>query len=112
MAADLINHPPHYCTGKIEVIDYIEDQKLGYHLGNAVKYISRCQHKGTLTQDIDKAIWYLKRYKENQIDSAVRVYRDFSGGTPATEKESKTGDGIITAEIKRKEYAASKGDRV
>ena len=33
---DPVNHPAHYTTGKIEVIDYIEDQKLPYHLGNAV----------------------------------------------------------------------------
>ena len=42
---DPVNHPAHYTTGKIEVIDYIEDQKLPYHLGNAVKYISRAGKK-------------------------------------------------------------------
>ena len=42
---DPVNHPAHYTSGKIEVIDYIEDQKLPYHLGNAVKYISRAGKK-------------------------------------------------------------------
>ena len=31
-----VNHPAHYTDGKIEVIDFIEDKKLGFHLGNAV----------------------------------------------------------------------------
>ncbi len=46
MANDIVNHPPHYTFGRFEVIDVIEDWKLGYHLGNAVKYIARADHKG------------------------------------------------------------------
>ena len=42
---DNINHPKHYTDGKIEVIDFIEDKKLGFCLGNAVKYISRAGKK-------------------------------------------------------------------
>lgn len=68
MAADNVHHPSHYNQGKIEAIDYIEDQGFCFCLGNAIKYISRCRHKSTLTEDIDKAIWYLKRFKEQQID--------------------------------------------
>lgn len=61
---DLVNHPSHYTDGKIEVIDFIEDKKLGYHLGNACKYISRCQLKNDgkdKVQDLRKAIWYIER---------------------------------------------------
>ena len=36
-----VNHPSHYTDGNIEVIDFIEDKNLSYHLDNAVKYISR-----------------------------------------------------------------------
>lgn len=58
-----INHPPHYTAGRsIEPIDVIEDWNLGYHLGNALKYISRAGRKEEMTTDILKAIWYLKRY--------------------------------------------------
>ena len=58
-----IDHPPHYVKGrKYETIDVIEDWKLGYHLGNAIKYISRLGRKGDEIEDIEKAIWYLKRY--------------------------------------------------
>ena len=59
-----VNHPQHYNTGKIEVIDAIEDWKLGFNDGNAVKYIARHAHKGTALQDIDKAIWYLHRLRK------------------------------------------------
>lgn len=59
---DMVNNPPHYTTGNIEVIDFIEDKQLGYHLGNVVKYISRAEHKGTKIQDLKKAQWYLNRY--------------------------------------------------
>lgn len=40
-----VNHPSHYNQGKYEVIDVIEDWKLGFCLGNAVKYIARCRYK-------------------------------------------------------------------
>jgi hypothetical protein len=77
---DMVNHPPHYTTGRIEVIDYIEDKKLCYHLGNVVKYVSRAGKKddslrGTV-QDLKKARWYLDRYitelelQENERASA------------------------------------------
>ena len=61
-----VNHPPHYNTGKIEVIDAIEDWKLGFHLGNAIKYIARAESKGDTKTDIEKAIWYLQRYLLSQ----------------------------------------------
>ena len=59
---DPINHPAHYTMGKIEVIDFIEDQKLPYHLGNVVKYLCRAAHKGKELEDLKKAAWYLDRY--------------------------------------------------
>ena len=36
---DPVNHPKHYTDGRIEVIEYIEDKKLGFCLGNEIKYI-------------------------------------------------------------------------
>ena len=61
---DPVNHPNYYLSGKIEVIDFIEDQKLPYHLGNVVKYVCRAGKKSQETerQDLEKADWYLKRY--------------------------------------------------
>lgn len=61
---DAVNHPSHYTSGKIEVIEYIEDQQLPYHLGNVVKYISRAGKKdpNKKVEDLKKAQWYLNRY--------------------------------------------------
>jgi hypothetical protein len=59
--ADPVNHPAHYKVGGIETIDFIEAKGLTYHLGNAVKYISRADHKGNRKQDLEKAKWYLER---------------------------------------------------
>ena len=58
---DNVNNPSHYNTGTIEVITVIEDWKLNFNLGNAIKYIGRCEHKNNKKEDIKKAIWYLER---------------------------------------------------
>lgn len=59
--ADPVNHPAHYTTGGIETIEFIEAKKLGYNLGNVVKYITRADHKGNKLEDLRKAQWYLSR---------------------------------------------------
>lgn len=61
MTPDSINHPAHYTHGTIEPIDVIESWKLGFHLGNVVKYIARAEHKGAALDDLKKAAWYLQR---------------------------------------------------
>ena len=62
---DNVNNPTHYNTGTIEVITAIEDWKLNFNLGNAIKYIGRCEHKNNKKEDIKKAIWYLERELKN-----------------------------------------------
>lgn len=61
---DGINKVSYYNQGKIEVIEFVEDQDLGFHLGNAVKYICRAGAKKSeeLGKDLKKAIYYIKRY--------------------------------------------------
>lgn len=63
---DAVQHPSHYNSGKIEVIDFIEDQQLGFNLGNAVKYISRAGKKdpAKTIEDLEKAVWYINRQIE------------------------------------------------
>lgn len=66
---DAVNHPAHYtCHGAAyETIKVIEAWCLGYHLGNAVKYISRAGIKDPSKEieDLKKARWYLDRRIEN-----------------------------------------------
>lgn len=60
-----VNHPKHYNQGKYEVIDVIEDWGLNFNLGNALKYIARCEHKNNKKQDLGKALWYIQREINN-----------------------------------------------
>ena len=52
---NVIDHPSHYNRGKIEVIDFIEDQGLSFHLGNVIKYIARAGSKGDKLEDLKKS---------------------------------------------------------
>ena len=78
---DPVNHPSHYTDGKIEVIDFIEDKKLGFHLGNAVKYISRAGKKdpNKEIEDLEKAIWYIQRKIDQlkKLKEEVLTYRGY-----------------------------------
>lgn len=64
---DNVNSPSHYTDGKIEVIDYIEDKNLNFHLANVVKYVSRAGKKDPdkKLEDLKKARWYLDRHIQN-----------------------------------------------
>lgn len=59
---DMVNHPPHYTFYQgLEIIDLTE--QMNFCKGNAVKYICRAGLKNpdTEIEDLEKAIWYLKR---------------------------------------------------
>ena len=62
---DPVDNPSHYTEGRIyEPVKVIEDWELDYHLGNALKYVSRAGRKGgndSLIEDLGKAIFYLER---------------------------------------------------
>lgn len=58
---DAIN-PQHYRSGGIEAIEVIEAFGLGYHLGNAIKYLLRAGRKtASPLEDLRKARWYIDR---------------------------------------------------
>lgn len=64
---DPVNHPSHYCKpGQLECIEKMEvafgiEYVRYFCLLNAFKYVERCRDKDNFHQDIEKAIWYLKR---------------------------------------------------
>lgn len=72
---DVVNHPSHYTDGKFETIEAIESWRLGYHLGNAVKYISRAgkKSKDTELEDLRKARWYIKRYLDHHQEKVESI---------------------------------------
>lgn len=61
--SDNVKNPSYYNRGKIEVWEFIEDQNLDYHTGNAVKYIARAGFKDPSkeVEDLQKAIAFLER---------------------------------------------------
>ncbi len=68
-----VNHPQHYGGDTVyEAIKVIEAHHLGFHEGNAVKYILRAEHKGTQMEDLKKARWYLDR-RIKQLEMGVDV---------------------------------------
>ena len=60
--------PNYYKRGKAPVWDFIREQGLNFHLGNAVKYICRAGYKGSTEEDLEKAIVYL----QNELTNAKR----------------------------------------
>ena len=63
---EAVDHPAHYggAASVYEAIKVIEAWELGFHIGNAVKYIARAGKKGGPGQefeDLKKAQWYISR---------------------------------------------------
>lgn len=59
-----VNHPDHYQSQSIEVIDIIDSFSLDFYRGNVVKYVLRSDKKGRELEDLRKAQWYLNRLIE------------------------------------------------
>lgn len=70
--SDPVNRPSHYNQGRIEVIDFILDQKLSFLAGQIIKYVSRYSHKGSPLVDLQKADFYLKRLIQQQMEATDR----------------------------------------
>ena len=65
---DMVNHPPHYKSGGMEVIDIIDaftEDSNSYYVGNIIKYALRYRNKNGL-EDLKKAQWYLNRLIEKE----------------------------------------------
>lgn len=58
---DNVDHPRHYKEhpSGVECIEITEH--MGFNLGNAVKYIWRCDLKKDAIEDLKKAKWYIER---------------------------------------------------
>jgi len=65
--------PSYYQRGSINVWDFIRDQGLSFHLGNAIKYVCRAGYKDSKIQDLKKAIHYLENELEYEENLLVRT---------------------------------------
>ena len=72
----MAHSPSYYTRGSIEVWDFIRDQGLNYHLGNAIKYVCRAGHKDSKVDDLKKAIHYL----ENELDHTLSATKPTGPG--------------------------------
>lgn len=74
---EAVHHPTHYggADNPYEVIKVLEAWQLGFHLGNAVKYIARAgkKNKSKVLEDLKKAAWYLNRYIEKLKERRAMV---------------------------------------
>lgn len=74
-----VDHPKHYNSNGsgIECIDVVE--WMPFNIGNAVKYLWRCEHKGADVEDLEKAVWYIQR--EIARRQALQPVRDRKRGS-------------------------------
>ena len=70
--------PLYYQRGSSDVWDFIRDQGLNFHLGNAIKYICRAGYKDSKIQDLEKAIHYLQNELHNEKDLYFRASQGIS----------------------------------
>lgn len=64
---DMVNHPSHYtsCRSVLEPVDATE--LLPHPLASAVEYILRSPYKGSEKQDLEKAVWWLMRFRDETM---------------------------------------------
>ena len=73
MNEDNVNHPKHYTEhpSGVECIEVTEH--MGFNLGNALKYIWRCELKQDAIEDLAKAKWYLEREIQKRLKEKLRA---------------------------------------
>jgi len=55
-----VNRPKHYTNHPSGVECIAITRHMGFNLGNAMKYIWRCDLKKDAIEDLEKAVWYLQ----------------------------------------------------
>ena len=92
--SDNVKNPSYYNRGKIEVWEFIEDQGLDYHTGNAVKYIARAGFKDPSkeVEDLQKAIAFLERKIKvlngtADINTKITTFQDYAKTLTAKQRE-------------------------
>lgn len=90
LADQVVNRPKHYRSSRdgLEAIDVIEAFGLGFHEGNAIKYILRAGRKGPALEDLQKAVWYLVRHARLSKGKIIVVDE---GGNVSTSASASAG---------------------
>lgn len=79
--SDNVNHPKHYVNhpSGVECIQITEH--MGFNLGNAVKYIWRCDLKKDCIEDLKKAAWYLNREIKKREQERINQTNHIKGAS-------------------------------
>ncbi|MFZ9879754.1 MAG: DUF3310 domain-containing protein [Candidatus Nanopelagicaceae bacterium] len=78
--------PDYYKRGNVPVWEFIRDQGLNFHLGNAIKYICRAGYKDSKIEDLTKAIHYLQNELEFTITNSAPTSARFSEEFPGQQR--------------------------
>ena len=90
--------PSYYQRGSIDVWDFIRQQELNFHLGNAIKYICRAGYKNSKIEDLEKAIHYL----QNELHHEENLLIKSGEGIPIQIRDRKFTN--LTLEEQAKEF--------
>lgn len=94
---DPVNHPRHY-TAHPSGVECIQiTRHMGFNLGNALKYIWRCDLKKDAVEDLRKARWYIdEEIKLRTEPRTVRLPQSHTGTnlTNLTGNQSGAGTGF------------------
>lgn len=98
---DVVERPKHYNShpSGLEAIDICEH--LTFNLGNAVKYLWRAGLKNDETEDLKKALWYIKRERELE-----KVYDEAEQMVSPQDGRSRAMTWLIVRVLMRKVIAA------
>ena len=80
--------PEYYKRGRTDVWDFVREQGLNFHLGNAIKYICRAGYKDSKIQDLEKAIHYLNNELHHEKDLYFRASQGIPYEVQPTEFEN------------------------
>lgn len=69
--ADMVDHPPHYTSHPSEVECIEITEHMNFCVGNAMKYLWRCDLKGDAVENLEKAKWYIEREISRRVATAT-----------------------------------------
>lgn len=72
--SNMVNHPPHHTSHPSGVECIAVAEHLPFCLGNAFNYLFRRDNKAALRENLEKAIWYIRRQRELTPEGLPHAY--------------------------------------
>lgn len=87
----------HY-RGDYQHWDFVNDTRMGYHAGNATKYIARHRKKHG-TEDLKKALHYIEKLREMQEAAEAKTRQETSSLTQVVQGEARRGYYMLEVDL-------------